>query len=123
MAKFLRLEKKMARKNPLAKRVVTGTWVGTYDPTSENIVITEEGKAIRIRTIFRRPKSERWNADAILKVKSTPVKLVLDQDSVNIPVLKDKKPDESEIGDINMDTQGKGIQAQDGAKRSQEEPR
>lgn len=75
------------------KRAVLGTWVGTYEPTCENIVVTEMGVAIRTRTIFRRPASKRWNAEAIMKLKSIPLKFDPNKVDAKIPVLKEVNND------------------------------
>ena len=40
----------------------------------ENIVafLGSEGQVIRVCTVFRRPESERWDAEEILKIRATP---------------------------------------------------
>ena len=59
LAKPLR-QKKIKRKVSLATRWITGTWVGVTARSGENIVVLPEGgPAIRVRTVIRRPESER----------------------------------------------------------------
>ena len=86
LAKHSRIESRIARKGLLMKRATLGTWVGIYEPTSEMIVTTEEGKAIRTRTIFRRSREERWNVEVVNKIESTPVRFDPNsQGSIKIP--------------------------------------
>ena len=120
LAKHSRLDKKSARKGPLMKRAVLGTWVGTYEPTSENIVIIEIGVAIRTRTIFRRPVNERWNVEVVVKIKSTPLKFDPSKDDTKIPIFKelnhevenDQSEDESTS---EMGTHGDHVNINEGA--------
>ena len=42
------------------------------DRSHESILIAEQGRAVRVRTIRRRPLAERWNLQAIEAVKATP---------------------------------------------------
>ena len=43
------------------------TWVGIDAKTIEHVVVIGEGEraAIRVRTVLRRPASDRWNVDAV----------------------------------------------------------
>ena len=59
------------RKAALAPRFTQGTWVGVHEPTTENVVALQSGKAVRVRTVFRRPEEERWNLDRILGIPAT----------------------------------------------------
>ena len=58
----------------LEPRAVPGVWVGIYEPTGENIVITMDGQrpAFRVRTVARRPVQERWSSAAIQCIIATP---------------------------------------------------
>ena len=61
------------RKVSLKDRWIFATWVGLDKRTNEHVVILDDGgAAIRVRTVLRRPKSDRWDADAIRKIKATP---------------------------------------------------
>ena len=72
MAKPLR-EKKTTKKLALKDRWVHASWVGMDARTNEHVVaLRDGGAAIRVRTVLRRPKSDRWNPDAIREVRATP---------------------------------------------------
>ena len=49
------------RKVFLAPRSTLGTWVGVNEVTVENIVVLQSGRAVRVRTVFRRFEVERWS--------------------------------------------------------------
>ena len=51
-----------------------GVFVGMLNSSSEAVVVTEHGLAIKTRlaNIRRVPMSERWDADSILRVRATP---------------------------------------------------
>ena len=51
-----------------------GVFVGMLNSSSEAVVVTEQGMAIKTRSanIRRIPESERWDADRILQVRATP---------------------------------------------------
>ena len=90
MATLSRIEKKTSRRGPPMERAIPGIWVGIHEPASENIVIIEDGKAIRTRTIFRRFVEERWNAEIINNIKSTPIKLDPSHEETTIPILRER---------------------------------
>jgi len=72
MAKPLR-GKKSNRKMSLKDRWVFATWVGIDARTNEHIVVLGDGgAAIRVRTVLRRPASDRWNPEAIKNIRATP---------------------------------------------------
>ena len=72
LAKPLR-QKKTSKKISLATRWLHGTWVGITNRSNENLVVLPDGgPAIRVRTIVRRPVSERWDHQAIAAIKATP---------------------------------------------------
>ena len=73
------------RKVPLAPRSIPGTWVGVNEATAENIVVFHSGRVFRVRVVFRRPESERWDLDHVLKMKATPA-------SPNPSILSKKSP-------------------------------
>ena len=48
-------------------------WLGINPKTGENTVaLLSGGPVVRVRTVIRRPESERWNALDILQIKATP---------------------------------------------------
>ena len=66
-----------------AKPARGGTWeprfhpkvsVGMLNSSSEVVVVTEQGLAIKTRSVIFRgvPESERWDADRILQMRATP---------------------------------------------------
>ena len=55
------------KKLSLEERWVFATWVGEHV-----VVIGEGGAAIRVRTVFRRPASDRWNAGAVKTMQASP---------------------------------------------------
>ena len=64
--------KKSRRKRSLKSRVVHGIWVGIYPRTGDHkVILLSGGPAIRVRTIIRRPDSEKWNATEILNIVAT----------------------------------------------------
>ena len=48
------------------------TWVGIDAKINEHVVIGERGAAIRVRTVLRRPASDRWNVDAVKAMQASP---------------------------------------------------
>ena len=56
------------------KKVRPRVFVGMLNSSSEAVVVTEHGMAIKTRSanIRRVPKSERWDADSMLQVRATP---------------------------------------------------
>ena len=72
MAKPLR-GKKSGKKLALRERWVFGAWVGLDPKTNEHVVILADGgAAIRVRTVLRRPMSDRWSVEALKTICSTP---------------------------------------------------
>ena len=72
-----RMTKKVSAKNSTIKRklhpkLILGTWVGQSLRTGENVIVGPSGRAVRVRTIKRRPEQFRWNSEAILNMKATP---------------------------------------------------
>ena len=66
-------KKKTSRKMALSTKWKHGTWVGVTARTNEHIVILEHGgAAIRVRTVRRKPITERWSANAVEAIKTTP---------------------------------------------------
>ena len=61
---------KTVYKNKVATKFVKGTWVGMTDRSNENIIITSQGKAVRVRTVKRRPIEVRWDAEAVKATKA-----------------------------------------------------
>ena len=72
LAKPLR-QKKTNRKISLATRWITGTWIGLTDRSGENLVaLPGGGPVIRVRTVIRKPESERWSPIAVREIKAIP---------------------------------------------------
>ena len=64
---------KSQKKLSLKERWVFATWVGIDAKTNEHVVVICEGRvAIRVRTILRRPTSDRWNVDAKKTMQASP---------------------------------------------------
>lgn len=105
LAKHSRLDKKIARKGPSMSRAVAGTWVGMHDATGENIVIIEAGKAMRVRTIFRRPLSERWNYEVVSKITCNPLRPDPSREDSKISVLIEQVQDEDEGEEDHIDVE------------------
>ena len=59
-------------KNKLAARSILVTWVGQIARIGEHMVIKKDGNAVRCRTIRRVPEADRWNAEALGRVRVTP---------------------------------------------------
>lgn len=72
MAKISPKTQKTSRRNPLSKRIVEATWIGTQETTTEHIVALPSGKIARVRTVYRRPMADRWDAEKILNIKAVP---------------------------------------------------
>lgn len=72
MARFAPKRSKTKTKIQSVPRSTQATWVGVHEPTAENIVVLQSGKAVRARTVFRRFDEERWNAERVLQTKATP---------------------------------------------------
>merc|ERR1712086_474798 len=108
MAKPLR-GKKSNRKMSLKDRWVFATWVGIDARTNEHIVVLGDGgAAIRVRTVLRRPASDRWNPEAIKNIKATPrTPNPADEDQERAQPERDTRTRKIEVdgegADINMD--------------------
>jgi hypothetical protein len=63
-------QSKLAQK--ISAKFVEATWVGVDRRTGEHRVVTRTGKALRVRTIKRRPLENRWSKAAVLAVRATP---------------------------------------------------
>ena len=65
--------RKSQKKLSLKARWVFATWVGMDAKTNEHVVVIGEGRAaIRVRTVLRRPASDRWNVDAVKAMQASP---------------------------------------------------
>ena len=70
-----KLAKPMQRgrnKAKLKPKWASATWVGISQRTGEHRVVLNSGKAVRVRTIKRKPLELRWDAEKILNMKATP---------------------------------------------------
>ncbi len=64
---------KNSRKRALTSRTVDGIWLGVHPKTHEHkVVMLKGGPAIKVRTILRRPDSEKWSAEDIMEIIATP---------------------------------------------------
>ena len=72
--KILFMPAKPARGGKWVQRFHPGVFVGMLNSSSEAVVVTEQGLAIRTSAanIRRVPESERWDADSILQMRVTP---------------------------------------------------
>ena len=71
--KILYMPAKPARGGKWEPRFNPGVFVGMLNSSSEAVVVTEEGMAIKTRSANRRiPESERWDADRILGIRAVP---------------------------------------------------
>ena len=59
-------------KRKLAARWIQGTWVGQDPRTGEHILVTSAGRAVRVRSIKRKPLNERLSKATIFSVEATP---------------------------------------------------
>ena len=105
MAKPLR-QKKTTKKLALKDRWVHATWVGVDHKTNEHVVVLRDGgAAIRVRTVLRRPKSDRWDAKALGDVKARP-KMPNPKDEEQAEALPERLTKRVELGvqgeDIDM---------------------
>ena len=70
---FAKPLRKASRKRALKSRVVSGIWLGIHPKTGEHrVALLGGGPVIRVRTIIRRPDSEKWNAEEVGKLTATP---------------------------------------------------
>ena len=72
--KILCMPAKPARGGKWEPRFHPGVFVGMLNSSSEAVVVTEQGTAIKTRSanIRRIPESERWDADRILGMRAVP---------------------------------------------------
>ena len=72
--KILYMPAKPARGGKWEPQFHPGVFVGMPNSSSEAVVVTEQGLAIKTRSanIRRVPESERWDADSILQMRATP---------------------------------------------------
>lgn len=103
LARFAPKRSKAKRKIPPAPRSTPGTWVGIHEPTIDNIVILESGRAVRVRTVFRKFDEERWNADQVLKAQAIPSSPNPSSPDEEMSILK-PEPDNSSCGANLPDT-------------------
>ena len=64
-------------KNPmkmsLKSSVMQGIWLGMHPKTGgHSIAVLEGGLVMRVRTILRRPDSEKWNLKELTKITAAP---------------------------------------------------
>ena len=95
LARFAPKRSNNKRKVPLAPRSTPGIWVGFNEATAENIIVFQSGRAVRARTAFRRPVSERWSLENVLRVRATPTSPNLAHPDQEITILKPS--DESNV--------------------------
>ena len=71
---ILYMPAKPARGGKWEPRFHPGVFVGMLNSSSEEVVVTEQGMAIKTRSanIRRIPESERWDADRILEIRAVP---------------------------------------------------
>ena len=72
MARQTNSNLKQGLKRKLATRWLDGTWVGQDPRTGEHILVIANGRAVRVRSIKRKPVSSRWNAEIVLAIQATP---------------------------------------------------
>ena len=60
------------RKLPLAPSSTQGTGVGVQEPIVENIIVLQFGRAVRTRTVSRRPIDDMWNLQDRFIIKVVP---------------------------------------------------
>ena len=72
--RILYMPAKPARGGKWEPRFHPGVFVGMLNSSSEAVVVTEQGLAIKTRSanIRRVPESERWDAGRILEMRATP---------------------------------------------------
>ena len=72
--KILYMPAKPARGGKWEPRFHPGIFVGMLSSSSEAVVVTEQGLAIKTRSANMRrvPETERWDADRILEMRATP---------------------------------------------------
>lgn len=99
---------KASRKQPLAKRIAEATWIGINESTIGNIVAFSTGKVVRARAVYRRPVTDRWDGDATLGVRATPMKPDLEKEEVEIPSLT--LEEEKDEKDVAMQTKGEDVE-------------
>ena len=72
LAKPMRANKS-SKKPSLRQRWVEATWVGIGKKANEHtVVLDDDGPAIRVRTVTRRPMPVRWNIEKVKKVRARP---------------------------------------------------
>jgi hypothetical protein len=78
-------------------RWMKGTWLGITDHTNEHIIGTEDG-FVKCRAIHPREESQRWNADAMMKIRGSPWKPNPNRKSLRITTrIVTGDDDESEV--------------------------
>ena len=58
-------------KDKLDARWESGIWLGVRDESGESVIGNSEG-IIQVRTVRRKPQSEKWNQELFQSVKGTP---------------------------------------------------
>ena len=86
MAKVCSKSSSTSRKIPLTKRTLSGIWLGINEAIFEHVVILLNGKAIKVRTAYRRPMAERWCKDQVLSIKAIPIRPGPDKELIEIQV-------------------------------------
>ena len=59
-------------KRKMVERSIHAIWLGIYPRTGEHIVMKENGDAVRVRTVNRRPEGHRFEPEAITGMEASP---------------------------------------------------
>ena len=59
-------------KKKLEERSIDGVWLGIYPRTGEHIILKNNGDVVRVRTINRKPRESRFDAEKVMAILATP---------------------------------------------------
>ena len=81
----------MPRRGKMTSDVKAGIWLGHHREANEAIVGTDDG-VFRAYTVQRRPKKDRWDAQAIKRMRGTPSQRNPNEPGVKIPARVETGP-------------------------------
>eukprot|EP00973_Karenia_brevis_P064953 9020537-Karenia_brevis.AAC.1 len=67
-----------------------GTYLGISRGSGEAIIATKDGNVVKVRTLRRRPTSDKWSHDMIKNIKGTPLRPNTTSEDIEIPAPEDE---------------------------------
>ena len=99
-----------SRRHPLATGTILAIRFGVHEGIVGKFVAREDGRVVRVRTIYRPPLVDRWGPDSIMNINAVPFKSIpsfaVDEvESVDGAIVQTKGEDVRHIGCIDHEFQ------------------